>query len=78
MLDKHLIAKTEPVALQENMVLEGNLRITILKDKLFRIEQEPEGHFCDKATQTVWYRKCQKFHFLWNEQTKNLGLLQTK
>ena len=57
MLDKHLIAKTDPVALQGNMVLEKDVRITVLTDRLFRIEQEPEGHFCDQATQTVWYRR---------------------
>ena len=37
MLDKHLIAKTDPVALQGNMVLEKDVRITVLTDRLFRI-----------------------------------------
>ncbi len=34
MLDKHLIAKTDPVALQGNMVLEKDVRITVLTDRL--------------------------------------------
>lgn len=57
MLDKHLIAKTEPAALQENMVVRKDVRITVLGSRLFRIEQQPEGHFCDQATQTVWFRR---------------------
>ena len=36
MLDKHLIAKTEPAALQENMVEREGVRITVLGDRLFR------------------------------------------
>ena len=31
MLDKHLIAKTEPAALQENMVVRKDVRITVLE-----------------------------------------------
>ena len=78
MLDKHLIAKTEPMALQENMVLEGNVRITVLKDRLFRIEQEPEGYFCDKATQTVWYRKMPKVSFSVKRTDKELKIVTDK
>lgn len=63
MLDKHLIAKTEPAALQENMVVREGVRITVLGDRLFRIEQEPEGHFCDQATQTVWFRWFEQVSF---------------
>lgn len=63
MLDKHLIAKTEPAALQENMVVREGVRITVLGDRLFRIEQEPEGHFCDQATQTVWFRRSKQVSF---------------
>lgn len=63
MLDKHLIAKTEPAALQENMVEREGVRITVLGDRLFRIEQEPEGHFCDQATQTVWFRRFEQVSF---------------
>ncbi len=64
MLDKHLIAKTEPAALQENMVEREGVRITVLGDRLFRIEQEPEGHFCDQATQTVWFRRFEQGSFV--------------
>lgn len=63
MLDKHFIVKTEPVALPENMVLGKGVRITVLGDSLYRIEQEPAGHFCDQATQTVWYRRSRQIPF---------------
>ena len=63
MLDRHLIAKTEPVALSDNMVIEKNLRITVLEERLFRIEQSQSDSFCDSATQCVWYRNFDKTAF---------------
>lgn len=68
MLDKHLIAKTEPAALQENMVVRKDVRITVLGSRLFRIEQQPEGHFCDQATQTVWFRRAGQTAFSVSEE----------
>ena len=56
MLDKHLIAKTAPVANEENIVLFGEYRITVLYDRLFRIEKSKDGEFSDLATQSVWFR----------------------
>ena len=56
MLDRHLIAKTAPRACPENIVRFGDYRITVLADRLFRIENDPSGRFCDEATQAVWFR----------------------
>ena len=56
MLDKHLIAKTAPIARNENQITLDTVRITVLTDRLFRIEVSPEGRFCDQATQAVWFR----------------------
>ena len=56
MLDKHLIAKTAPAAREENQITLDTVRITVLTERLFRIEQSPEGRFCDQATQAVWFR----------------------
>jgi len=56
MLDKHFIVKTEPIALEENVVSYGNYRITILTDRLFRVEYSENKEFCDFATSAVWYR----------------------
>ncbi len=63
MLDRHLIVQTEPAARKESMVEAEGVRITVLTDRLFRIEQEEGGHFCDKATQSVWYRKLPPVEF---------------
>ena len=56
MLDSHLIAKTYPVANEKNIVFFNDYRITVLADRLFRIEKDSEKLFCDKATQSIWYR----------------------
>ena len=59
MLNGHLIAHTEPVALSANVVLYGDYRITVLSPSLFRIERNKNRHFCDEATQAVWFRNMQ-------------------
>lgn len=56
MLEKHLLIKTEPVALNENVVYFKDFRITVLFDRLFRIEKNVKGDFSDLATQSVWFR----------------------
>ena len=56
MLEKHLLAKTEPIAVDENIVHFGNYRVSVLFDRLFRIEKNKIGEFNDAATQSVWYR----------------------
>ena len=63
MLDKHLIATTYPVANEKNIVLYGDYRITVLSDRLFRIEKDSEKVFCDEATQSVWYRNAKPQEF---------------
>lgn len=56
MLDKHLIAKTSPSAKKESIIRYLDYRITVLKDRLFRIEKSKDGYFTDEATQSVWFR----------------------
>ena len=77
MLNKHLIAVTNPVASAENMVFWRDYRITVLTDRLFRVEKSMQQHierqmeqplktqhiFCDQATQSVWYRNLPKVEF---------------
>ncbi len=55
-LDTHLIAKTRPLADPRNIILWGDLRITVLSDRLFRVEEDTEHLFCDEATEAVWFR----------------------
>lgn len=63
MLDKHLVAKTEPKALLENIVRWKDIRITVISNRLFRIEQDEQKRFCDEATQAVWFRNMPKNDF---------------
>lgn len=63
MLDKHLIVHCEPVANEENIVCFGNYRVTVLADRLFRVEKDSERVFCDEATQSVWFRNAKKQRF---------------
>ncbi len=56
MLDKHLIAKTRPLANNENLVFFKDFRVTVLTDRLFRVEKDAEKIFCDEATEAVWFR----------------------
>ncbi len=55
-LDAHLIAKTRPIADARNLVLWGDFRVTLLADRLFRVEEDAEHIFCDEATEAVWFR----------------------
>ena len=63
MLEKHLLAKTEPIAADENIVRFGNYRVSVLFDRLFRIEKNRAGEFNDEATQSVWYRNTPALSF---------------
>ena len=56
MIDKHLVADVRPQAKEENMVRWGNYRITVLQDRLFRLERSENKKFRDEATQSVWFR----------------------
>ena len=56
MLHAHLVAKTRPAALRENIIYFRDMRVTVLSPRLFRIEKDPERRFCDEATQAVWFR----------------------
>lgn len=56
MIQKHLLARTFPMANEANVLYFKDLRITVLADRLFRIEKNTSGNFHDDATQSVWYR----------------------
>ena len=67
MLNKHLLVKTHPIAAAENIVFFSDYRVTVLFDRLFRIEKNTTGEFCDSATQSVWYRNMPNVSFDVNE-----------
>ncbi len=76
MLDTHLIAKTRPIANGENIIFWKDYRVTVLQDRLFRLEKSPDLKFRDEATQTVWFRDMQKQNFVC-EQNKDCLILST-
>ena len=45
-----------PLALAENVVSKDNYRITVLTERLVRLEYSPDGVFEDRATQAVLNR----------------------
>ena len=75
MLEKHLIAKTRPLANPANIVLWGDFRITVLADRLFRVERDEGRIFCDEATEAVWFRDMPPVPF---EKTEKDGVLYVK
>ena len=56
MLEKHLQAKTAPKAEDRNIVYWEDYRVTVLGDRLFRMEKNRERKYRDEATQAVWFR----------------------
>ena len=70
MLKEHLIIKTRPQANEENIVRWGVYRVTVLGDRLFRMERSERGIFRDSATQAVWYRDMPKQAFAFTSDEK--------
>ena len=56
MLHTHLIAKTRPTANPQNILFWHDYRITVLDDRLFRIENSTSHQYVDQATNAVWFR----------------------
>ncbi len=75
MLDQHLIAKTRPMANPANILLWGEYRVTILADRLFRVEKDEGKIFCDEATEAVWFRDMPSVTF---EKEENENELRVK
>ena len=73
-LDSHLIAKTSPHAKKENTVVWNNSRVTVLDERLFRIEAGNGGKFCDDATASVWFRDLPKVEFSADEKDGSLHI----
>lgn len=65
----HLKISPRPVATKENIVVDGNFRITVLADRLFRMEQ---GAFTDNATQAVWYRDFPAVSFTYESREEEI------
>ena len=78
MLEKHLIANIAPAALPENMISANDWRITVLTDRLVRIEKSGSHQFCDEATQSVWYRDLPPVSFRTEHTPEGLSVITDK
>lgn len=76
-LSERLIAKTRPTANPKNVVFWEDYRVSVLQDRLFRIEKNAKRKFRDKATQAVWYRDMQKQNFT-VEKGKDYAVITTE
>ena len=56
MLNERFIVQTTPKAHEKNIIHWRDYRVTVITERLFRIEKSPAGKFRDEATQAVWYR----------------------
>ena len=65
----HLRITPRPAANSENMILCGNYRVTVLTERLFRIEC---CSFTDEATQAIWYRDFPKVDYSWQNENGKL------
>lgn len=58
----HLRISSRPAANSENIIVYENCRVTVLTERLFRVER---GSFTDEATQAIWYRDFPKVDYSW-------------
>ncbi len=62
-LNERYVAVTSPLANKGNIVLWKDYRITVLQERLFRIEKSESNRYRDEATTAIWFRdmKAQEF-----------------
>ena len=73
MKEKYVL-NARPQALKENIVLWRDYRVTILTNKLFRVEKSGNGKFEDRATQAVLYRDMPTMVFSKKENEDSLEI----
>ena len=74
-LNERLLAKTDGVANESNIIIENNVRITVISNILIRIEK---GEFTDLPSQTVWYRNSEKVDFKTERKGNVIGITTDK
>ena len=77
MLNKELIVKTYPVANKKNIVFWRDYRVTVLSDRLFRIEKSKNQVYRDEATLSVWYRNMPVTEYAFSGE-KDKATIKTK
>ncbi len=77
-LNDHLIAKTFPVALKENIIIKDGYRITLLTPSLVRLEVQKDNKFNDYATQVFWNRNLPVVDYKIKEDLASLQIITSK
>ncbi len=76
MLKEYLTVKTNPKCSEENILRWENYRVTVLGERLFRLECSPNLQFRDEATQAIWFRNVKKQNFTVNAGAETV-IIQT-
>lgn len=74
-LNERLLANTGGAANESNIIIEGNVRISVISDILIRIEK---GSFTDLPSQTVWHRNGEKVNFETKKQGSVIQIITDK
>ncbi len=72
-LNSHFVVKENGKAYEENVLIFGDVRITVILDGVLRIEK---GTFTDEITQSFWKRNCGKVKFS-SERKGNKVIIKT-
>ena len=77
-LNKQLLAKTSGIACKDNIIVSQNVRVTVLTERMIRIEFSGDEEFTDLPSQTVWYRDFGKIEFTQSVSTDILTVETAK
>lgn len=74
-LNKQLLAHTDAEPFKENVIITGNVKVTVLTPKMLRVECSGDGNFTDLPSQSIWYRNFGKVDFSYET---NIDVLTVK
>ena len=77
-LNKQLLAQTSGIAFADNVIVSKNVRVTVLTERMIRVEFSGDGEFTDLPSQAVWYRNFGKVEFTQSVSTDILTVETAK
>lgn len=78
MLKESLIAKINGRSNPENQITGDGFRVTVITDRLFRVETSSKNRFEELPTQSVWYRDISPVEFKATEDKRNIVIATEK
>ena len=58
--EKYMKCETAAAADPSQIITRGDVRFSVLTDRLLRVELDEDAHFTDEPTQSVWFRNFDK------------------